>query len=55
VPAASSDPDQVWQGVVTQIRKVLANYRLEHVTIVRAPEPPEQTSGGKYSVVLSRM
>ena len=54
VPAASSDPDQVWQGVVTQIRKVLANYRLEHVTIVRAPEPPVVNPGGKYSVVLSQ-
>ena len=52
--APSSDPDQVWQGVSAQISKVLARYDLEHVTLVRAPEPPEQTPGGKYSVVLSQ-
>lgn len=54
VPAASGDPDQVWQGVVAQIRKVLATYHLEHVTVMRAPEPPVVNPGGKYSVVLSQ-
>ncbi len=54
VPAASSDPDQVWQSVSSHIGKVLAEYHLEHVSLVRAPEPPEQTPGGKYSVVLAQ-
>ncbi len=54
VPAASSDPDQVWQGVSSQIGKVLAKYHLEHVSLVRAPEPPVVNPGGKYSVVLAQ-
>ena len=44
----------MWQGVLTQITKVFAEYQLEHVIIERATEPPEQTSGGKYRVVISQ-
>ena len=52
--SATSDPERVWQGVLTQITEVLATYQLEHVTIERATEPPEQTTGGKYRVVIAQ-
>ena len=51
-PAAGADPDRVWQAVRTEIARLLAEHRLEHVTVERAEEPPEQSRGGKYRTVI---
>jgi hypothetical protein len=50
--AAGADPDHVWQGVRSQISRVLEEHGLAHVTIERAEEPPEQSAGGKYREVI---
>ena len=50
--AATADPDRVWTVVKTDLARLLAAHDLHHVTIERADEPPEQSSGGKYRAVL---
>jgi phenylacetate-CoA ligase len=49
---ASADANHVWQTVQAEITQLLATYKLEHVTVERAEEPPEQSSGGKYREVI---
>ena len=51
-PAAGTDPDQVWQAVQSEIRQLLASYKLDHVEVERAEEPPEQSPGGKYREII---
>lgn len=51
-PANSADPDRTWQAVHTEITRLLASHKLEHVTVERAGEPPEQSPGGKYREVI---
>ncbi len=51
-PTTGADPDQVWQGAQTEIRRLLAEEGLSHVTTERAEEPPEQSPGGKYRAVI---
>jgi phenylacetate-coenzyme A ligase PaaK-like adenylate-forming protein len=50
--AANADPDRVWQVVRAAIVQLLAEHRLNHVTVERAEEPPEQSTGGKYRTVI---
>lgn len=47
-----ADADLVWQQVHTQITDLLSDHQLGHVTVTRATEPPQQTSGGKYRTVI---
>ena len=49
---AGAEPDQVWQAVRSEITRLLAEHGLEHVTVERAEEPPEQSPGGKYRTVI---
>lgn len=49
---ASADPDRVWQAVRTEINQLLIKHKLDHVTVERATEPPEQSPGGKYRTVI---
>ena len=44
--AVVADPDRVWQAVRAEIARLLADHRLDHVTVQRAEEPPEQSPGG---------
>jgi phenylacetate-CoA ligase len=44
--AVGADPDRVWQAVRAEIARLLADHRLDHVTVQRAEEPPEQSPGG---------
>ena len=46
------DKDHVWEQVYRTISSLLADRGLKDVKIERANEPPEQTSGGKYRVVI---
>ncbi|MCL5265561.1 MAG: AMP-binding protein [Chloroflexi bacterium] len=51
--APGADPDRVWQAVHTEIRRLLGEHKLGHVTLERAEEPPEQSPpGGKYREVI---
>ncbi|KAB2942313.1 MAG: phenylacetate--CoA ligase family protein [Hyphomicrobium sp.] len=49
---AGSDPDRVWQAAHDALVRLLAEHKLEHVTIERAEEPPEQSKGGKFRQVI---
>lgn len=51
-PAEGTDPDGVWRGVHTEITRLLAEHSLNHVTVERAEEPPEQSPGGKYRTIM---
>jgi phenylacetate-CoA ligase len=42
----------VWQAVRTEITHLLTEHKLDHVTVERADELPEQSPGGKYSTIL---
>ncbi|RJR51762.1 MAG: phenylacetate--CoA ligase family protein [Desulfobacteraceae bacterium] len=50
--AAGADPDHVWQALHTKLTRLLAEHELGYVTIERAEEPPEQSTGGKYREVI---
>ena len=50
--AESADPDRVWQEVHTELIRLLTRRKLEHLTIERAQELPEQSPGGKYREVI---
>lgn len=52
LPAADADLDRVWQAAQSEIMHLLAKHRLDHVTVERAEELPEQSSGGKYRTVI---
>ncbi|WP_439659410.1 phenylacetate--CoA ligase family protein [Lentzea sp. HUAS TT2] len=49
-----ADPERVWQTVHTEIRRLLTDHDLGHVVVSRTAEPPQQTSGGKYRVVIPK-
>lgn len=51
-PAAGVDADRVWQAVLGATRRLLTEHKLDHVTLERAEEPPEQSRGGKYRTVI---
>jgi putative adenylate-forming enzyme len=49
---AGADPDQVWQAVHSELTRLLSANKLDHVTVERAKEGPEQSPGGKYRTVI---
>ena len=51
-PAASADPNHVWESVQCDIRRLLTAHGLDHVAVERAEEPPVQSTGGKYRTVI---
>jgi len=51
-PAVGADPDQVWQAVHAEITRLLTEHKLDHVSVERAEEPPEQSPGGKYREII---
>lgn len=50
--APTANADTVWREAEAGLRKVLAEHGLEHVTIERGGEPPEQGRGGKFREVI---
>ncbi len=51
-PTPGADPERVWQTMHTEITRLLTDHKLDHVTVTRAAEPPQQTPGGKYRAVI---
>lgn len=51
-PAAGADQGRVWQAVCGEIMRLLEDHKLDHVTVERAGEPPEQSAGGKYREII---
>jgi hypothetical protein len=52
LPAAGADSDQVWAAVLSVVRGLLGDLGLARVAVERAPEPPQQSTGGKYRTVI---
>lgn len=52
--APDADPDLVWQAVHEDISRVLTQHGLESVSVARADELPEQSTGGKFRTVIPR-
>lgn len=51
-PSTGSDAESVWQSLRKSLEQSLSNHGLAHVAIERAGEPPEQSKGGKYRLVV---
>ena len=49
---AGTDLEHLWRVVHTELTRLLAANKLDHVTVERADELPEQTPGGKYREVI---
>ncbi len=52
LPTADADPNRVWQSAHLELTRLLADNKLDHVSVQRAEEPPRQTPGGKYRTVI---
>ncbi|MEU6122082.1 phenylacetate--CoA ligase family protein [Streptomyces sp. NPDC047123] len=52
VRAAGTDPDHVWRTAHDGLARLLADNKLDNVTVERAEEPPRQAMGGKYRTVI---
>lgn len=51
-PASGADPERIWQAVHAEITRLLTDHELDHITVNRAAEPPQQTPGGKFRAVI---
>lgn len=51
-PEPDADSEQVRTAVLAGITALLNDLGLAHVTVETAPEPPEQSHGGKYRTVI---
>ena len=49
---AGADQEGMWHAVRDDISRLLSEHRLNHVTVERASEPPEQGAGGKYRTII---
>ncbi|MEU2281859.1 phenylacetate--CoA ligase family protein [Streptomyces sp. NPDC013178] len=50
--ATAADPDQLWAAVRKEMAALLTAHGAGQVSVERAHEPPEQSPGGKYRVVI---
>ena len=51
-PTAGAEPDRAWQAVHTELTHLLSEQGLHHVAVERAEEPPEQSPGDKYRMII---
>ncbi|MEV0055863.1 hypothetical protein AB0H34_35870 [Saccharopolyspora shandongensis] len=42
----------MWQAVRDEISHLLAEHEADHVTLERAEEPPQRSSGGKFRRII---
>jgi len=47
-----AEADGVWRTVHTELARMLAEHGLQHVSVERGEEPPEQSAGGKFRAVI---
>ncbi|WP_306335387.1 phenylacetate--CoA ligase family protein [Streptomyces sp. KL118A] len=52
VRAPGADADHVWRKAHDGLTHLLADNKLDNVTVERAEEPPRQASGGKYRTII---
>ncbi|WP_370417023.1 phenylacetate--CoA ligase family protein [Streptomyces sp. QH1-20] len=52
LPRVGVDSDRVWQTAHKELTHLLADNKLDHITVQRAEEPPQQAPGGKYRTVI---
>ncbi|MHA6630011.1 phenylacetate--CoA ligase family protein [Pseudonocardia sichuanensis] len=50
-PAPGADPGQTWEAVHRELADLLAINGLDHVTVHRSDQGPQQAAGGKYRLV----
>ncbi|MBO4207825.1 phenylacetate--CoA ligase family protein [Micromonospora echinofusca] len=50
--APHADPERVWQTIRAEIGAFLANHGLTHIAVSRSAEPPMQSAGGKYKLII---
>ena len=50
--AGGADAERVWRDVHDTVTRILAANGLTHLSMERATEPPEQSTGGKYRTVI---
>ncbi|HZE40158.1 MAG TPA: hypothetical protein VE172_15225, partial [Stackebrandtia sp.] len=51
-PRPGADPDAAWEAVRDALARLLADQKVDGVTIERARQPPEQSAGGKFRRVI---
>jgi phenylacetate-CoA ligase len=51
-PTPGADPERVWSSVRSEIAGLLTAHGLGNCGVVRADEPPQQSPGGKFRVVI---
>ncbi|MET7358468.1 phenylacetate--CoA ligase family protein [Streptomyces sp. NPDC005562] len=52
VKAPGADADHVWRNAHDGLTRLLADNKLDNVTVERAEEPPRQGDGGKYRTII---
>ncbi|MCC3650616.1 phenylacetate--CoA ligase family protein [Streptomyces sp. S07_1.15] len=50
--STGADPDTVWTAVRAEIVGLLTAHQVGHCTVERGHEPPQQSAGGKFRVVI---
>ncbi|MEV4760411.1 phenylacetate--CoA ligase family protein [Micromonospora sp. NPDC049559] len=50
--AHNADPEQVWRNIHAEIVQFLANHHLDGIDLTRSEEPPQQSAGGKYKLII---
>ncbi|WP_046502335.1 phenylacetate--CoA ligase family protein [Streptomyces odonnellii] len=50
--AQQADPERVWQAIREEIHRFMGSYDLMHVTVSQATDPPQQSAGGKYRLII---
>jgi phenylacetate-coenzyme A ligase PaaK-like adenylate-forming protein len=47
-----ADPDRVWDKIEGDLKRLLAERGLKQISVELAPEPPEQSKGGKFRQII---
>jgi phenylacetate-coenzyme A ligase PaaK-like adenylate-forming protein len=50
--APETDAERAWKLALDATARLLAEHKLDHITVERADQPPEQSRGGKYRTVI---
>jgi phenylacetate-CoA ligase len=50
--AHNANAERVWQAIRDEIHRFMAHHGLQHVTVERSTDPPQQSAGGKYRLII---